>query len=73
MTQLTRVLHVLMDGDIQPRVVTCLGRRISNKLVIVLIQTEVVTTNMALKVRKYLVVTTLKPYQLAYLYWTLVK
>ena len=50
---LTRVLHVLVDRDTQPSVVTCLRWRIRHKLVIIFIQTEVMATNMALKDGKY--------------------
>ena len=50
--QLTRVLHVLVDGDTQPRVLTCLSRRVSHKLVVVFVQTQVMATDMALKVNK---------------------
>ena len=49
--QLTRVLHVLVDGDTQPRVLTCLSRRVSHKLVVVFVQTKVMATDMALKVK----------------------
>ena len=49
--ELTRVLHVLVDGDTQPRVLTCLWGRVSHKLVVVLVQTKVMATDMALKVK----------------------
>ena len=55
--ELTRVLHVLVDGDTQPRVLTCLWGRVSHKLVVVLVQTKVMATDMALKVKMGLFVT----------------